>query len=219
MTSVPAKPVVFHFDFISPYSYLASQLIRRPPYAEMAFDCRPVVFGTILSKLGVKGPGEIPARRRIGLQDVLLLAQRYDIPLEGPPTHPFNSIYALRSVCAVDDPTARRRLTDRYFRAAWAESQDLSDPDVLAELASEVGVQQDPVATASDRGIRQALKTQTKALIDRGGWGVPTFIVDDVVLFGHERLAIVEALLAGHLTVDAARLDALLARPQPGRVV
>ena len=219
MTSAPAKPVIFHFDFISPYSYLASQLIRRAPYAEMAFDCRPVVFGSILSRLGVKGPGEIPARRRIGLQDVLLLAQRYDIPLEGPPTHPFNSIYALRSVCAVDDPATRRQLTDRYFRAAWAQSQDLADPDVLTGLAREVGVDQDPTATASDRAVRQALKAQTQGLIDRGGWGVPTFIVDDVVLFGHERLAVVEALSAGRLSVDAAKLDALLARPQPGRVV
>lgn len=210
---------IFHFDFISPYSYLASQLIDRPPYDTIAFDFRPVVFGSMLSRLGVKGPGEIPARRRIGLQDVLLLAQRYDLPLEGPPTHPFNPIYALRSVCALSDPADRRRLALRYFRAAWAESQDLAQPEALARLAAEVGIDQDPEATASDRTIRQRLKADTQALLEDGGWGVPTFRVGDVLLFGHERLDTVRALLEGQIRPEPDKLAALLARPQPGRVV
>lgn len=211
--------VVFHFDFISPYSYLASQLLSRGAWASTSVDYRPVVFGTILGKLGVKGPGEIPARRRIGLQDVLLLADRYGVPIEGPPTHPFNPIYALRSVCALDDPGDRRRLTTRYFAAGWAESQDLADPACLARLAAEVGIDQDPEAAATDRAVRQRLKQNTQQLLDAGGWGVPTFMVGDVLLFGHERLAVAEALLSGRLRVDPDKLNQLLDRPQPGRII
>ena len=213
-----APPIAFCFDFISPYSYIASQLLARAPYDALAVDCRPVVFGTMLSKLGVRGPGEIPERRRIGLVDVLLLAARYDIRLEGPPTHPFNSIYALRSVVAIPDLAARRRLMDRYFRAAWAESENLADPVVLARLAREVDIEQDPEDVASDREVRKALKTHTQDLLARGAWGVPTFIVGDVVLFGHERLEIAKALVDGRLEPDTAKLETLLARPQPGRV-
>ncbi|MEL7370666.1 MAG: DsbA family protein [Myxococcota bacterium] len=211
--------VVFHFDFISPYSYLASQLLSRSPYDAMSVDCRPVVFGSMLSKLGVKGPGEIPARRRAGLMDVLLLADRYDIPLEGPPTHPFNPIYALRSVCAVEAEDARRRLTDRYFRAAWAERKDLSNPEVLRALALEVDIDHDPEAIASDRNIRQQLKKQTQALLEKGGWGVPTFLVNDVLLFGHERIDMARDLAVGETRPNLTKLQALLERPQPGRVV
>ena len=211
-------PIVFYFDFISPYSYVASQLLDRPKFAKIPFDYRPVAFGSILSRLGVKGPGEIPARRRAGLQDVLLLAQAYDIRLEGPPTHPFNSIYALRSVCAVQDPESRRRLTTRYFEAAWAQGDDLSEPAVLARLAKDVGIEQDPEAVATDRAYRQALKTHTNELLELGGWGVPTFVVGDVLLFGHERLDVVEALHTGRLRPDPDKLAALLARPQPGRI-
>ena len=214
-----AAPVVFHFDFISPYSYVASQLVDRAPYDGVVFDFRPVIFGSMLSRLGVKGPGEIPARRRIGLQDVMLLSQRYDIPLEGPPTHPFNSIYALRSVCAVDDLPTRRRLALRYFRAGWAEGVDLAQPNELRRLAAEVGIDQDPEATASDREIRRRLKAETQALLDDGGWGVPTFRVGDVLLFGHERLDTALALINGQIRVDRDKLASLLARPQPGRIV
>ncbi|MEM7675491.1 MAG: DsbA family protein [Myxococcota bacterium] len=214
-----SRPVIFHFDFISPYSYLASQLLARSPFDAISIDCRPVVFGSMLSKLDVKGPGEIPARRRAGLQDVLLLADRYRIPLEGPPTHPFNSIYALRSVCAVESSEQRRRLTDRYFRAGWAESKDLADPQVLRQLALEVGVDHDPEAVASDRSIRQQLKKQTQALLELGGWGVPSFVVGEVLLFGHERIDMARALAAGEVEPNTTKLQALLDRPQPGRVI
>ncbi len=210
--------VVFHFDFISPYSYLASQRLKAPAYTDLEVDCRPVVFGTMLSRLGVQGPGEIPARRRIGLQDVLLLAEHYAIPIEGPPTHPFNSIYALRSVCAVQDARLRLALTDRYFLAAWAEGRDLADPATVASLARDIGIEQDVEAIASNRDVRQRLKQNTRALLDAGGWGVPTFWVGDVALFGHERLDIAAALVRRQVEVDHGKLNRMLSRPQPGRV-
>ena len=211
--------VAFYFDFISPYSYLASQLVRRPPYAAIDLDYRPVVFGTMLSKLDVKGPGEIPARRRYGLQDVLLLAQLHGVPLEGPPTHPFNPIYALRSVCAIEDPETRARLATRYFAAAWAEGRDLADLDVLKACLEDVGIAQDPEASGTDRAMRAALKANTQALLGLGAHGVPSFVVDDLVFFGHDRLPLLQAYLEGRIRHDPARLEALLARPQPGRVV
>lgn len=210
-------PVLFHFDFISPYSYVASQLLARPEHAHLELEYTPVVFGTMLSKLGVPGPGEIPARRRAGLQDVLLLCQHYDIDLKGPPTHPFNSLYALRSVCGAR-PEDRARLTTAYFQAAWGEGRALDDPAVLRDVLARLGVDQDPEAAASDRDNRATLKRNTKALLDAGAWGVPTFLVDDLLFFGHDRIALLEAYLAGGLDRRTEALEEMLTRPQPGRI-
>lgn len=211
-------PVHFHFDFISPYSYVASQLLERPEFAVPALY-RPVVFGSMLSKLGVKGPGEIPDRRRLGLQDILLLCQYYGIPIQGPPTHPFNSLYALRSVCAVSDETLKARLTGAYFRAAWAERRALDDPTVLKQVLAEVGIDQDPEEVVSQREVRQQLKAQTRELLALGAWGVPSFVVDGLLFYGHDRLALLQAYLAGDLSPEPDKLSELLARPQPGRVI
>ena len=210
--------VRFHYDFLSPYSYIASQLIRRD-YADLELEYAPVVLGSILSKRGVKGPGEIPSRRRIGLQDALLLCSHYDIEFAAPPTHPFNSIYALRSVCAVPDDGTRARLTDAYFRAAWVDSEALDDMAVLTRCLEACGVDQDPEDVATTREHRATLKANTRDAIDRGVWGVPSFVVDDFVFFGHDRLPLLRAYLQGKLTYDPAQLDELLARPQPGRIV
>jgi len=207
----------FYFDFLSPYSYLASQLITKR-YTQLDLEYRPVVLGTMLSKLGAQGPGEIPSRRRIGLEDLILLAQHFDIPLEGPPTHPFNSIYALRSVCAVSDHESRRKLTNSYFRATWAEGKSLEDLSVLRECLAELGIDHDPEEIATTREYRAALKQNTKDALAAGAWGVPSFVVDDLVFFGHDRLELLEAYMSGKLSKEPSKLEDLLARPQPGRI-
>ncbi len=211
-------PVRFHFDFISPYSYVASQLLQRPEYAVIAPQYCPVVFGTILSKLGVKGPGEIPARRRQGLQDIVLLCQYYGLPLKGPPTHPFNSLYALRSVCAAPEPM-KAQLTQAYFHAAWAEGRALDNPDVLTDILQSLGIDQDPVEVASTREARLELKQNTKQLLAAGAWGVPTFLVDEQLFFGQDRLDLLKRYIDGHLELQTDHVKEMLSRPQPGRVI
>jgi 2-hydroxychromene-2-carboxylate isomerase len=149
--------------------------------------------------------------------DVLLVARRHGFEVEGPPTHPFNSVYALRSVCAAEEAD-RARLTHAYFEAAWKRGEALDDLDVLRRILAEVGVDHDPEAVATDRTHRATLKANTKELLSLGGWGVPTFVVDDLLFWGQDRLEI----LVDHLErrdPPSGKRDELLARPQPGRIV
>ena len=52
-----------------------------------------------------------------------------------------------------------------------------------------------------------------------GAWGVPTFVAEGQVFFGHDRLPLLRAFLTGQATYDPERLERMLARPQPGRIV
>jgi 2-hydroxychromene-2-carboxylate isomerase len=156
-------------------------------------------------------------QRRAGLVDILLLAAHYGIPLEGPPKHPFNSVPAARVTLAVA-AAQRRMVMDRFFRAAWAEGQDLENFEVLHRLLRECQVDLDPEACASDRGLRQALKARTRSFIEAGGFGVPTLRVRDRLFFGHDRMELAEAYALGRIELDDRRLQAMLARPQPPRL-
>jgi len=208
---------VFYFDFISPYSFIASQ--RWPAFPELSrARVQPIVFGSVLSHYGAQGPGEIPAKRRHGLADVLLLAQHHRIPFSGPPRHPFNSIYALRSTLAVPDPERRIALMRRYFAAAWSEGRDLEDLDVLRACLADVNVDQDPEAAASDADARRSLKAETKRFIQRGGFGVPTFEVNGLLFFGQDRMELAAAAARGELELDTNQLESMLQRPQPPRL-
>jgi len=209
--------VVFYFDYISPYSYLASQRLDAFPELSRA-RAQPIVFGSVLAHYGAQGPGEIRVRRRHGLADILLLAAHHGLPLEGPPRHPFNSVYALRSTLAVEDAPTRSALMRRYFRAAWGEGRDLEDLGVLRACLADVGVDQDPEEAASLPSARKGLKTATRDFIERGGFGVPSFEVNGFFHFGQDRMHIASAAARGALTIDDEQLASLLARPQPPRL-
>ncbi len=71
------------------------------------------------------------------------------------------------------------------FDALWQEGRDISDPDVLADLAESVGLDPAIVETAlEDEMVERRLTDQFEAARLRGVSGVPTFVADGEALQG-----------------------------------
>src|SRR5690554_5088901 len=113
-----SAPIEFWFDFISPYAYLAWQRIHPVVEAHgRALIYRPVLFAGLLDHWGQLGPAEIPPKREFVFRQVLRRAAALGVPLEPPPSHPFNSLLGLRLACLELPPADRRRLIDQLYRA------------------------------------------------------------------------------------------------------
>ena len=84
--------------------------------------------------------------------------------------------------------------------AAWADGADLSDRGVLAALWAQAGL---PPAVLAESlawpGVAEELQANTRELMERGGFGVPTFFIGDDMYFGNDSVPLVEcaAALAG----------------------
>jgi 2-hydroxychromene-2-carboxylate isomerase len=114
------RPLYWFFDYISPYSYLASRQIANDDFLlSWPVLASPIVFGTILSHRNVTGAGEDLRQRELALMDLLMLSERHGYRFKPPPRHPFNSLYALRSTFAEQDPKKRLELALTYFRLCW----------------------------------------------------------------------------------------------------
>jgi 2-hydroxychromene-2-carboxylate isomerase len=124
----------------------------------------------------------------------------------------------MRSVCAVEDHQKRGELMRLYFKKAWSEGESLEDLDVLRACLAELEIDQDPDEASSRRECRAELKANTKLALEKDVWGVPTFMVDDLVFFGHDRLGLLRAYLDDYLSPSPGKLTELLSRPQPGRL-
>jgi 2-hydroxychromene-2-carboxylate isomerase len=188
----------FHFDYISPYAYLAWQRIHALADRHgVVVEPVPVLFAALLNHHGQKGPAEIPAKRVYVFKDVLRTAAVQGVNLVPPPSHPFNPLLALRLTTSVCDPGQRRALIDRLFAAVWGGGPGVSNPEVVASLAAEVGIQ-DAVARASTPDIKARVRRATTQAVADGVFGVPSMLVDGELFWGVDSLDHLDRYLAGN---------------------
>jgi 2-hydroxychromene-2-carboxylate isomerase len=169
------------FDIISPFAYLAfHDLARLPPQVELRFV--PVLLAGMLSHFGQKGPAEIPSKRRFTYRFVLWRARQMGLPMRFPPAHPFNPLAALRLVVAAGSD---RRAAGVVLDAVFRDGRDVTDPQVIADLARQLGLA-DAGRAVSDPRVKQQLRDNTDWAISLGVFGVPTLVIDDELFWGHD---------------------------------
>jgi 2-hydroxychromene-2-carboxylate isomerase len=187
----------FFYDFVSPYSYLASTRIEGVAARTGAtLRWRPFLLGGVLKATGNRAPLEIPAKWRHMLTDLERWSRRLAVPLHFPAPFPFSSILALRTAFAAEAAGKLVPYTHAVFRAAWADGRDVANPEVLAAVASEAGLDGATLVAAAPE-YKVALAKQTQEAIDRGAFGAPACFVGDKLFIGNDRLDFVEEALSG----------------------
>jgi 2-hydroxychromene-2-carboxylate isomerase len=210
------KDVLFFFDFVSPYSWLA--LMSAPDFERehgVRFDLRPIVYAKVLEANGLLGPVEIPVKRRYTIHDIARCARRLDLRLVGPPVHPFRSLAALRVATlhleAPGLPALCRALAD----AAWSRGLDLTQFPVLERIVGEVGLDaRDLEKRAGADEVKEALRRFTAEAVGLGVFGVPSFIHEGRLFWGHDRMEVLGDSVSGRIDPAAeAAAERMLARP------
>ena len=205
------KHITFHFDFISPYAYLA---FERLPEAlkglSYEVEYRPVLFAAFLKHHGQLGPAEIPPKRDWTYRQVLWLAHAHGIPMQMPAAHPFNPLGALRlAVACGQGGRVNRYVAETVFRHVWRGGADAADAARLEELRAVLQPERDP----NGAEVKAELKANTDAAIARGLFGVPTYEVDGRLFWGFDGLPILREYLEGNAWFDSGAWEQAAAVP------
>lgn len=180
----------WYFDLISPFAYLHFKRLQELP-ADLEIEYVPVLFAGLLKHWQHKGPAEIPAKRVYTYRYVTWLAQRLGISFKMPPSHPFNSLYALRLLVGAGPNLAN---VTTAFDMIWQEGRDLQNPAEIAELRQRLGLD-DVRAVLADEQVKSRLKENTDTAISKGIFGVPTFLMEDQLFWGQDSLDMMLAWL------------------------
>jgi 2-hydroxychromene-2-carboxylate isomerase len=190
------EPVRMYFAFRSPYSWMATERVAQEG---IAID--PVAF--IKPPAGTPPPNPItsPAKGAYVARDVVRLAKRlgFDFALPDPFDVDFsrpNNVFQL----ANEEDRALAFMLAAY-RARFVEGRNISEDDVLCDIAVEAGLDPDATLVAADSADLRArsLMELEKTLETDRPFGVPFFVYQGEPFWGQDRI---------DLLLEAIRLSA-----------
>ena len=179
------------FNFRSPYCYLASKTM----FTLLEDYNVNLLWRPLGGWDGRSPPDRAKVKMPLARQDVARWAKRMGIPCNPPPptTEPtlagIGSLMAEREGCLVE-------YIVEVMRCEWAGSNDIGQKDILIPVAEAVGLNEKEFeAFIDDPANAKQLEDNWNEAQELGVIGVPTFVVNDQIFWGNDRIDFVEDYL------------------------
>jgi len=196
------SPIEFFFDYHSPWCYLAAERLESiAARCRRRISWRPLHLANLIERIDGRRPLEAnPAFVRWFKQDMQDWAAIQGLPLRYHPNFPLRPSRALRASAYAVEQGKAAEFVRATMRAYWAESRDISDLTVLAELGKAAGLDPDAVVAASSQeAYKLAVEANGDDAVARGVFGAPTFFAEGRMFWGNDRLEMME-----HYLIDAS---------------
>jgi 2-hydroxychromene-2-carboxylate isomerase len=187
----------FYFEFSSPYAYFASLSVEALCERHgLGLVWRPIMLGAIIRHTGAKPLLTDGIRGEYATMDCHRWARRNGIPFQVPEPFPVNSLKAARGALLYADRPLLAAYLHACFHACWAEGKDLFQDETIEEIVRGVGeAPEDFFSGIAAPALKQRLIEETEAAHRRGVFGAPTFFYKDEMVWGNDRMPLLEELI------------------------
>ena len=180
------KSIDFYFDFISPYSYLAHLRIKQ--IKNINFNYKPVLVGGLHNLQGITAPAFIKPKLKHMISDCDLIAKKDRSIFIWNSKFPINSINIMRGYLFINNENKDLYL-NVMFDAYWKDNLDIANEETLKSLLENCKI--DPInffEGIKNPNIKDQLKNVTQAAHDKEIFGTPTFVINNKIFWGQDRL-------------------------------
>lgn len=164
----------------------------------------PLSMGSLISSYETLGPAQIPPKRDFLFRQCLRRAKRSGIPLHTPARLPFHPGEVLRLGTSALGGVHQTRIIDVLFNAVWRDRIDMEDESALKNyLNDQLDDSIESFLTPQKLKLaRSELKENFKKAKACGAFGVPSFVVQDELFWGHDVLEDLSLFLEGKDNLD-----------------
>ena len=196
------KKIEYFLDCSSPWTYLSFRgILELSQLKNFEIVWKPILVGGIFN---TTNPSVYESRKNPVIEK-LNYSQKdmkdwelvRNITINWPKIFPINSVKAMRGAFYFLDKGGIEDYLESVFSAYWTKGQDISSNDFLAVLIKELGGSPEKFLEFIGTDETKArLIANTQELMDRGGFGSPTFFIDEKdMYFGNDRLQLIEKAL------------------------
>ncbi len=183
------KSIDFYFDFISPYSYLAYKRIKLiNKKEELRINYKPVLLGGLHKLGGITAPAFNERKMKNMKNDCELVALKNNINFKWNTKFPINTLYLMRGYLVIDD-SLKEKFFEVFFNAYWKDDIDISDEKKLSGILDLLKIDKNKFfKDIQDNEIKNRLKYLTNKAFEKDIFGAPTFVVNEKIFWGQDRL-------------------------------
>ena len=187
------KSFDFFFDFTSPYSYLAHKQIRNIEYQyKIEINYMPILLSGLLNLAEIKASAFIPAKAKFMIKDCKLFAEKLNIKFKFNSYFPIQSLNLMRGVLIARKENKKSLYIDKFFDACWKDGLNLNDQKIVDKILEDLNFNiENFKLEISEQEIKDELKKRTKDAFLRGVFGAPSFIINNKMFWGQDRLEFV----------------------------
>ena len=180
------KFIDFYFDFISPYSFLAYKKIKL--LKDININYKPILLGGLHKLGGITAPAFNERKMKNMKNDCEIIAKKNNIEFNWNSKFPINSLTLMRGYIAIDDKS-KKEYFDICFDAYWKDNIDISIEKNLNRILDKCKINKDNFfEKIKDQKIKDELKKLTNQAFQKDIFGAPTFIVNNKLFWGQDRL-------------------------------
>lgn len=185
---------------LSPFTYLAGDGLEKIAEKHGAtVQYKPFGLMKVFEQTGGTPPAQRhPSRQAYRLQELARIAKHVDMPINLKPAHwptnPAPSCFAIIAAQAAGGGDVGG-LCQSILKACWVEEKDIAEDTVVKACLEANGFD----AGLADSGMlsgAEEFERNTEEAVQRGVFGAPSYLVDDQVFWGQDRLAYLDEYLA-----------------------
>ena len=180
------KYIEFYFDFSSPYAYIAYKKILK--HKNILLNYKPIFLGGLHNLAGIEAPAFNKYKMNNMKNDCDLVALKNNIEFKWNSKFPINSLNLMRGYICVNEDK-REQYLNCFFDAYWKDNQDLSNSKNISNLLNNLKIDSHRFyQIIKEQTIKDKLIKLTTEAFQKKVFGAPTFIVNNKIFWGQDRL-------------------------------
>ena len=179
----------FYFDIISPYTYIAHKKIQKiKEQQKIIFNYKPILLGGLHNLARINAPAFNKYKMKNMQSDCELVSKKNNISFKWNLKFPINSLPIMRGYLSVEN-SQKEDYLNIFFNAYWRDDIDLSLEKEFSKLLESLKIDSKIFfEKITQQSIKDTLKKFTNDAFKKEVFGAPTFIVNNKIFWGQDRL-------------------------------
>ena len=153
---------------------------------------KPILLGGLHNLHGIKAPAFIPAKAKHMIRDCKLISERNNIKFKFNSYFPIKSLNLMRGVLVAEEDNLKSYYIDNIFNTIWQDGLNMNDEIIIQKVLKNINVNPKTfLLRSTSSSIKESLRKQTNEAYEKGIFGAPTFVSNNKIFWGQDRIEFV----------------------------